>query len=133
FDVFGDHQLDAGTKLGVRGLLAAGALAPSLPAHCRNESTSLDVATLDGNFIAAFQAGIRKFAQSLIEEKADMGRRNLVGGDVVPQLGILPRIPGVPGKVFSGQLASNQLRILRQKEDAARKFDLVRSFLDFAV
>src|SRR5262249_40518666 len=69
-DVFSDHQLDAGAQLGIRRLLAAGALAPALAADGGNKSAFFHVAALDRHFIAAFEAGVRKLAQSLVKEKA---------------------------------------------------------------
>src|SRR5262249_44250923 len=132
-DVFSDHQLDAGAQLGIGRLLAAGTFAPALAADGGNKPAFLDVATLDGDFIAAFQAGVRKLAQRFVKEKADVSRGDLVGGDVVTQLGIVSGILGVPRQVFSRELPPNQLRVFGQKEYASLELDLIRPFLDATI
>src|SRR5207248_6846796 len=91
-DVFRDHQLDAGRHLGIGRLLAARAFAAPLAAHRGDKTTSLYFAALDGQLRAALQAGVRKLAQRLVEEEADVRRGYLVGGDVVAQLGIFLRM-----------------------------------------
>ena len=95
-NVFRNHQLDAGTKLGIGRLLTAGTFAATLPAHRRHKAALLHVTALDGRFIAALQAGVWELAQRFVEEEADVRRRDLVGGDVITQFGIILRILSCP-------------------------------------
>src|SRR5262249_4753969 len=131
-DIVRDHQLDAGTKLRVRRLLPAGALAPALPAHRGHKTAFLHVAALDGKFAPALEAGVRPLAKFFIEEEADMRRRDLVGGDVIAQLGIVLRVPGVPGQVLAGQLPPDQFRIFRKEKYPSLKLALAGALLDGA-
>ena len=132
-DVFGDHQLDAGRHLGIRRLLAAGAFAAPLAADRRDESAALHVAALDGRLVAALQAGVGKLAQRLVEEEADVRRRDLVGGDVVAQLGIALGMLGVPGQVFAGKLPLDELGIFGQEKDSPLQTDHVGALFNGAV
>ena len=59
-----------------------------------------------------------------------MRRSDLVGGDVVAELGIVLRIGGVPGNVFARELPLNELGIFAEKKYAPRKANAVRTFLD---
>ncbi len=114
-DVFGDHDFDPGAKLRIGRLLAARPLATPLAADCRHKAAALHVATLDRHFVATFQAGVWKFAQRFVEEKADVRRSDFVSGDILAQFGIVLRILGVPGKVFASQLPLDQFRIFGEK------------------
>jgi len=112
-DIFGDHQLDAGAKLGIRRLLTAGTFAAPLTADRRYKAAFLHVTTLDRHFVPALQARVRELAQGFIKEEADVRRGDLVSGDVITQFGIVLRIFGVPGQVFTRELETDQLRIFR--------------------
>jgi hypothetical protein len=57
-----------------------------------------------------------KTTERLVEEKTDVRRRDLVGGNVVTQLWIRRRIAGVPRQVFAGELAPDQLRVFGEKQ-----------------
>ena len=131
-DVFRDHQLDAGRHFRIRRLLPAGAFAAPLAAHRGDKTTFLYFAALDGELRAAFQPGVRKLAQRLIEEEADVRRGDLVGGDVVAQLGIFFRMARVPGQIFARQLPLDERRIFSQKQDPARQLHPVGQLADLA-
>src|SRR3954467_11677826 len=103
-------------------MLTARALAPALPPDTRDENAALHVPALDWRLIPTLQTEIWKLTQRLIEVKADMRRRDLVSRDVVPQLGIVRRIPGVPRHVPTGQLLFDQIRIFSQEENASLQF-----------
>src|SRR5205807_10054415 len=115
---------DAGAQLRIRRLFAAGALASPLAAHGSHKAALLNVRALNGQIIAALEAGIRKLSQGLIEEEADVRRGDLVGRDVIAQFGILLRITGVPRQILPGKLTPNQLRVFGEKEDTSRKPNL---------
>jgi hypothetical protein len=53
---------------------------------------------------------------------------DLVGRDVVAQLGIVGRIFIVPGQVFAGQLALDQFRVFGEEEDAPLQANFVWAF-----
>src|SRR5205807_5751154 len=133
FNVLRDHHANPGGQLGIWRLFAAGSLTSPLPAHRRNESAFLHIAALNGQLVTALQTCVWKLAQGLIEEKADMGWRDLVGGDVVAQLGIVRRILGVPGQVLARQLTLDQFRIFGEEEDAPAEPHLVRPLFDLAL
>ena len=126
-------QLNAGRHLGVRRLLAAGTFAAPLAADARDESAALHVAALDRRLVAALQAGVGKLAQRLVEEEADVRRRDLVGRDVVAQLGIALGMRGVPGQVFARELALDQFRIFGEEKDSSLQFHSVRALGNRAV
>ena len=62
-----------------------------------------------------------------------MSWRDLVGGDVVAQLGIVRRIFRVPAEIFPRQLPLNQFRIFGEEEDAPAEPHLVRPLFDLAL
>jgi hypothetical protein len=88
---------------------------------------------LIGRLIAALQAGIGEFAQRLVEEEADVRRRDLVGGDVVAQLGIALGMLRVPGQVFACKLPLDQFGIFGEEKDSPLQVDHVRALLNGAV
>jgi hypothetical protein len=61
-----------------------------------------------------------------------MGRSDLVGRDIVPQLWVVRRISGIPRQVLARELALDECRILSEKKDTALEPNLVRPFFDFA-
>ena len=61
-----------------------------------------------------------------------MRRSDLVGRNVVAQLGILPRILCIPWQVFARQLALNQFGIFGEEKNATLQPDSIRPLLDFA-
>ena len=132
-DVLGDHQLDPGAHLGVRRLLPAGAFASPLAADGAYEAALLYVASSDGQHVAALQAQVRDLAQGLVEIEAVVRGRDLVGRDVVAQLGIVGGIPGVPGQVFAGQLAPDQFRVFGEEKNAPLQTNFVGTFVDLSI
>src|SRR4029077_8675827 len=66
-DVLGNHQLDAGRKLGIGRLLATGSLASTFTADRRDKPALLHIRAFDRQLVTTLQACIRKLAQSLIE------------------------------------------------------------------
>ena len=62
-----------------------------------------------------------------------MRRGDLIGGDVVAQLGIIGGVLRVPGQVFAGQLAPDQCRVFRKEQDASGQLDLGGTLRDGAV
>src|SRR6266404_4590392 len=130
-NILGNDDLYAGAQLGIRRLLAARSLAAPLPADGSNKTTPFHVSTLNGNFIATFQAGVRKLAQGFVEEKTNVSWGNFVGRNIIAQLGIVPGIAVVPWKVLSRQLPLDQLRIFGKKQNPSLKTDSSRSLVDF--
>ncbi len=131
-DIFGDDHANAGTHFGVGRLLAAGTFAAALAADGGYESAFLDVRAADGKHVAAFQAKIGDLAQSFVEVEAVVGGSDFVGGNVIAQLGIVGWILGVPGQIFAGKLAFNELGVLGQEKNAAGEADSVGAFVDLA-
>src|SRR5581483_7359119 len=131
FDVLGDDHADSGAHLGIRRLLAARALAAALSAHGANEAAALHVAPANRRHVAALQSKIWNLPQGLVEVKAIMRGRNLVGGNVVAQLGIVGGICRVPGQVLARQLPLDQLGIFSKKKNAPLQLDSVRPLFDF--
>ncbi len=132
-DVFRDDELDAGIHLRIGRRLAARTFAAPLAAHRRHESAAFHVHALDGCLVAALQSGVGELAQGLIEEEADVRRGDLVGRDVVAQLGIALRVSGVPGKVFAGELALDELRVFGEEKDPPLQLHSVRALGNRAV
>ena len=89
-----------------------------LPLTHAHKSATLHVAALDRRLAAALQAGVGKLAQRLVEEEADVRRRDLVGRDIVAQFGIALGMLRVPRQVFAGQLALDEFRIFGEKKNA---------------
>src|SRR5439155_457741 len=108
-DVLGDDQLDAGAHLGVRRLLPRRALAAPLAADRRHEATALHRSPRDRELLAAFQAQVREVAQRFVVVVADVGRRDLVGRNVVAQ-----RDGRGPVQVLPRKLAAHQRGVLGQ-------------------
>ena len=59
--------------------------------------------------------------------------RDLVGGDVVAQLGIALGMRRVPGQVFAGELALDEFRIFGEKKDSPLQFHSVGALGNRAV
>jgi len=59
--------------------------------------------------------------------------RYLVGRDVIAELGIVGRIPGVPGQVFAGELTLDQFRVFGEEKNAPLQASLVGAFVDFSI
>ena len=133
FDVLGDHQLDPGAHLGVGRLLPAGALASPLAADGADEAAFFHGAASDGQHVAALQAQVWDLAQGFIEVEAVVRGRDLVGRDVVAQLGIVGWILAVPGQVFAGQLPLDQFRIFGEEKNASLQANFVRTFFDLSI
>src|ERR1019366_9540468 len=106
---------------------------PPLAANRAYEATALYVAAFNRQLVAALQAGVGEFPQRLIEEEADVRRRNFVGGDVVAQLGIALRMLCIPRQVLARQLTLDEFGIFGEEQNAPLKVDHVRALLNFAV
>ena len=78
-DIFGDHQLDSGAEFGVRRMFATASLPATLAADARDKASVLYRRTTDRRLSAALEPEIRKLAEGLVEEKADVRGRDLVG------------------------------------------------------
>jgi hypothetical protein len=61
-----------------------------------------------------------------------MRRSDLVGRDIVAQLGIIRRILRIPGQIFARELPLDQFRIFGEKKNASPQPDFVRPLFDFA-
>ena len=133
FNVLRDHQLDSGTHLGIGRLLPAGTLAPPLAADGAHEAAPFYIVPPDGQHVAALQAQVGDLAQRFIEVEAVVRGRDLVGRDVIAELGIVGRIPGVPGQVFAGQLALDQFRVFGKKKNAPLQANFIGAFVDLAI
>ena len=131
-NILGDHHLNAGTHLRVRRLLAARSLAAPLPAHRAHKAAALHIATSNGRHAPALQPKIRNLAQRLVEIKAVMRRGDLVGRDVVAQLGIIRRILRVPRQIFARQLPFDQFGVFGEEKNASAQPHLVRPLFDLA-
>src|SRR5579859_1175163 len=130
FDIFRDHELDAGAHLRIGRLLAAGAFAAPLAAHRSHKSTALDIAPAYGNFGTALQSQIGNLTQGLVEVKTILRRRDLVGGNVVAQFRIVGRVARVPGQVPAGKLLFDEFGIFREKKNAPLQRHPVRTLVD---
>src|ERR1019366_521532 len=84
----------------------------------------------DGNLAATLQAGVGKFRERLVEEEADMRRRDFVGRNIIAQLGIALRMMRVPRQVFSRELALNEFRIFGEEKDASLQAHGIGAFGD---
>src|ERR1017187_3739941 len=126
-DILGDHQVNPGCHLGVRRLFAARSFATALAADAAHKSATLHVAPLDWGSAAALQSRVREFSQSLVEEEADMRRRDFVGRNIIAQLGITLRMLRVPRQVFSRQLTLDEFRIFGEEKDAPLQTYAVRT------
>ncbi len=58
---------------------------------------------------------------------------DLVGRNVIAQLGIVGGILGVPGQVFAGQLALDEFRIFGEEKNAPLQADFVGAFFDLSI
>ena len=92
-DVLGDDDADPGHELGVGRLLAATPLPPSLAAHRADEAAVLDAAAGDRELVAGLEPQVRELSERLVEVVADVGGRDLVGRDLVPELGAQLLVP----------------------------------------
>ncbi len=118
-NVFGNDELYARTKFGIRRLLAARSFTAALAADRSNESAALHVAALDRNFVATLQASIGKVAERLVEEEADVRGCNFIRRNVVTKLGIILRILRVPRQVFASELLFDQRGVFGEEQNAA--------------
>ncbi len=62
-----------------------------------------------------------------------MRGRDLVGRDVVAQLGIIGRIRGVPGQFPAVELADDKFRIFGEEENASLQANFIGAFVDLAI
>ena len=131
-DIFGDHHADAGAHLGIRGLLTARSLAAPFTAHRAHEPAALYIAAADGCDASALQAEIRDLTECLVEIKTVVSGSDLVGRNVVAQLGIVRGILRVPRQVFARQLPLDQLRVFGEKQNASLQTDFVGPLFDLA-
>ena len=131
-DVFRDHYANAGAHLRIRRLLAARSFAAPLPAYRAHKSAALHVAAPNRRHAAALQPEVRNLAQRLVKVKAVMRRSDLVGRDVVAQLGIIRGILRIPRQVFARQLPLDQFGIFGEEKNASLQPDFVGPLFDFA-
>ena len=84
-----DKEMDSGGALGVRGLLARGALPAPPPGHRHGEVAAADGVLADGSHacpaLGAREAEVRVAAERLVVVEADPARRDLVRRDLVPK------------------------------------------------
>jgi len=130
--IFRDHYTDTGAHLRVGGLFPARSLAAAFAAHGADKAAALHVPAPDRRHIAAFQSKIRNFAKRFVKVEAIMRGRDLVGGNVIAQLGIVRGIFAVPGEIFARQLPLDQFGIFGEKENAALQPNFIRALFDFA-
>ena len=132
-DAFADDDLDARHQLGIRALFPAGALAAPPPRDRTDEAARPHGAALDRRLVLPIgtrdlQPQIREIPQRFVVEETDVGRRDLVGADLVaqplPQVGRHPQVQPVV------ELAADQLGIVGQEEDAAPEGDFRWPFFD---
>ncbi len=84
---------------------------------------------LIGNSLARLQPQVGKLAERLVEVVADVGGRDLVGGDVVAQP--LAKL-GSELDVLALQLPAHQVRVVQEEEDPALEAYLRGELLDRA-
>ena len=131
-DALGDHDLDPRVHLRVRRRLARRTLPAPRPRRARDEPAGAHRAAHHRELLTGLEAEVGEFAERLVEVVADVGRRDLVGRDVVAQLrmrGRSERRRGVERKVLAGELAMQQRRILGEQEDASNEADAIGDFL----
>ena len=131
-DTLGDHDLDPRVHLRVGRCLARRSL-PAPRARCaRDESARAHGAAHHWEFLTGLEAEVGKIPERLVEVVADVGRGDLVGRDVVPQLRMRRRSSrggGVEREIFTRELAMQQRRILREQEDASIEANAVRDLM----
>jgi hypothetical protein len=116
-----------GHHLRVRALLARGALAAPLAGDGADEAALLHRPLLDGELTPRPQPQVGELAERLVEVVADVGRGDLVGGDLVPQL--LPQLARQL-QILPVQLPADEVRVVHQEEGAAVEAHLVGEGLD---
>src|SRR5262249_48914336 len=126
-DVLGDHDADAGAHLRVRRLLAARALAAPLARDRDLELAGLDRPARDRELLARPEAQVREVSERVVVVVTDVGRRDLVGRDVVAELD-----RRVPVEVTTLELLPQEFRVLGEIEDAAGDADGVGPLEDWA-
>src|SRR5690606_38306062 len=115
-DVLRDDDADPSHQLRVRRLFARTALAAPLPADRADEAALLDAAARDRELAAGLQPEIREEAERLVEVVADVGGRDLVGRDLVPEPGA-DRVAEL--EVLAFELTADQVGVVHEEEDAA--------------
>ena len=83
--------------------------------------------------LATLQPQVRDLAQRFIEIETVVRGSDLVGRDIIAQLGIFLRILGIPSQVLTRQLTPDELRILRQEKNSPWQAHFVWTFFNFAL
>jgi hypothetical protein len=99
---------------------------PTPSADRANEAAALYIAAANRNHPAGLQPHVWNFAQSLVEIEAVVRWCDLVGRNVIAQLGIVFRIFRIPWQILSGNLPFDQFRILRQKKNSPLQANFLR-------
>src|ERR1700677_3227625 len=131
-NIFRNHQPNAGTHLRIRRLLPARSFTAPLSAQRAHKAAALHVTPPNRRLAAAFQPKVGNLAQCLVKVEAVMRRSNLVGRDVITQLGIVGGILRVPWQTLAGKLPLNELGIFREEKNSSLQPDFVRPLFDFA-
>src|ERR1041384_4507561 len=100
-------------------VIAARALAPSLARHRYDEAPILDISALDWKLITALQTDVDEFPKRLVKVIADVGRRDLVSGDVVSERRYVVYV-----QVLALELRSNERRVFSKEKNAAFELNL---------
>src|SRR5258708_2915816 len=131
-NILGNCDLNPGTQLCIRRLLATRSLAPPLATHRAHEAALLDIAAPNRQRVAAPQAHIGDLAEGPIKIETAVRRGDLVRRNVVAELGIVGWILRVPRQVPTRQLLLDQLRVFGEKQNAPLQPHLVGSLFDLA-
>src|SRR5271165_1159645 len=132
-DVFRDHDANAGTHFRIRRLLAARPFASPLSTHRTYKSATLYVTAPNRRHAAALQPEVRNLAERFVKIEAVVRRRDLVGRDVVAQLGIIRWIFRVPRQILTRELPLDQFGIFGEEQDASLQVHFFWPFFNLAV
>ena len=131
-DILGNDNPNAGAHFRIRRLFAARSFAAPLAAHCAHKSATLHIAASDRRHVSALQTEVRNLAQRLVKVEAVVRRSDLVGRNIVAQLGIIRRILRVPRQVVARKLPFDEFGIFGEKQNTSLQTDLVRPLFDLA-
>ena len=118
-EALGHDEADTRRLLGKRTGLARRSLAVALAGHHDRKAAVTHRVDADRHLAADLEPDVRVASQALVVVKADGGRRDLVGGDVVAQRHAIGQ-----REILAAQLAAYGVQVLRQKEHPAREADL---------
>ena len=114
FDILGEDQVDSSTQFRVRRRLTAGPLAPSLTTDGGSKSALLDGVPGDRKLPPSGVSNIGELSEGFVVIVANVGRCDLIGGDVVA-IGhsVIER------KIGPRQLLEHRLGIIDQMENSS--------------